>query len=64
MLSVDFEQPVGDVDSVIGVDADQMGVEGRMLDFGPRQAIRNDRLPKLLVRIHDNVSRVEQSRIR
>jgi hypothetical protein len=30
---VDFEQPVGDVNSVIRVDADQMGVKGGMVDF-------------------------------
>ena len=30
---MDFEQPVGDVNSVIGVDADQVGVEGRMVDL-------------------------------
>ena len=31
---MDFEQPVGDVNSVIRVDADQVGVEGGMMDFG------------------------------
>jgi hypothetical protein len=30
---MDFEQPIGDVNSVIGVDADQVGVEGRMMDL-------------------------------
>ena len=30
---VDFEQPVGDVDAEIGVDPDQIGIEGRMVDF-------------------------------
>ena len=29
---VDFEQPIGDVNSVIGVDADQMGIEGRVME--------------------------------
>ena len=42
---MDFEQPVGDVNSVIGVDPDQMGIEGRMMDLRLRQAIRDDRLP-------------------
>ena len=31
---MDFEQRVGDVNLVIGVDADQVGVEGGMMDFG------------------------------
>ena len=30
---VDFEQPVRDVDAEIGVDPDQIGIEGRMMDF-------------------------------
>jgi hypothetical protein len=30
---VDFEQAIGDVNSVIRVDADQVGVEGRMWIF-------------------------------
>jgi hypothetical protein len=28
---VAFEQPIGDVNAIIGVDADQMGVEGRVM---------------------------------
>ena len=60
---MDFEQPVRDVDAVIGVDADQVGIEGRMMDLRQRQAIRDDRLPKLLVRIHDDVSGIEQPRL-
>jgi hypothetical protein len=31
---MDFEQTIGDVNLVIGVDADQVGVEGGMMDFG------------------------------
>ena len=30
---MDFEQPIGDVNLVIGVDPDQMGVKGRMMDL-------------------------------
>ena len=41
---MDFEQPIGDVNSVIRVDADQVGVEGRVVDFGQRQAMRDHRL--------------------
>ena len=38
---VDFEQPVGDVNPVVGVYADQMGVEGRVMEFSQRRAIRD-----------------------
>jgi hypothetical protein len=31
-----------------------------MVDLRQRQPIRDDRLPKLLVRIHDDVSGIEQ----
>jgi hypothetical protein len=41
---MNFEQPIGDVNSVIRVDADQVGVEGHMVDFGQRQATRDHRL--------------------
>jgi hypothetical protein len=57
---VDFEQPVRDMDAEIWVDPDQVGVEGRMMDFRERQPIRHDRLPQLLVCIHDDMSGVEQ----
>jgi hypothetical protein len=30
---MDFEQPIGDVNSVIRVDTDQVGVEIRMMDL-------------------------------
>jgi hypothetical protein len=33
---MDFEQPIGKVDSVIGVDADQVGIEGRMMELRQR----------------------------
>ncbi len=42
---MDFEQPIGDMDSEIGVDPDQVGIERRMMDFRQRQPIRDDRLP-------------------
>jgi hypothetical protein len=38
---MDFEQPIGDANSVIRVDADQVGVEGHVVDFGQRQAMRD-----------------------
>jgi hypothetical protein len=30
---MDFKQPIRDVNSVIGVDADQVGIEGRMMEL-------------------------------
>ena len=41
---MDFEQPIGDVNSVIRVDADPVGFEGHVVDFGQRQAMRDHRL--------------------
>jgi len=61
---MDFEQTVRDMDAKIRVDADQVSIEGRMVDFGERQTIRDDRLPQLLVRIHDDVSGIEEPRLR
>jgi hypothetical protein len=37
-----------------------VGVEGRVVDLGQRQTLRDDRLPKLLVRIHSDVSGIKQ----
>jgi|SRR6516164_1301327 hypothetical protein len=55
-----IEQPIRDLNSVIGVDADQVGVESRVMELGQRQSVRDDRLPKLLVCIHDDVRGIEQ----
>ena len=33
---VDFEKPIGNVNSVIGIDADQMSVESRVMEFRQR----------------------------
>ena len=35
---MDFEPSVGDMDAEIRVDADQVCIKGRMVDFGQRQA--------------------------
>jgi hypothetical protein len=39
----DFEQPIRDVNSIVGVNADQVGVEGGMMDFasGRRSMVPN-----------------------
>ena len=56
---MDFKQPIGDMDAEIGVDADQVGVEGRMVELRQRQPIRDDRLTKLLMLIDDDVCSIE-----
>jgi hypothetical protein len=56
---VDFEQSLGDMNVEIGMDANQVGVEGGVVDLGQRSAIRDDWLTKLLIRIENDVGRVE-----
>jgi hypothetical protein len=51
------------MDAETQIDPDQVGIEGVMMDLGQRQPIRHDRLSKLLVRIGDDVSRIEQPRL-
>ena len=60
---MNFEQPVRDMDAEIRVDPDQVGIEGRMVDFCQRQPIRDDRLTQLLVGVHDDVSGIEEPRL-
>ena len=38
------EQSVRDMQSIVGIDPDQMGIEGGMMDFGEWQAVRDDGL--------------------
>ena len=58
---MNFQQPLGDVNAEISIDADQVGVESGVVELRERQAIRDDWLPKLLMLIDDNVGRVEKS---
>ena len=51
------EQSVRDMQSIVGIDPDQMGIEGGMMDFGERHAVRDDGLPELLVLIGNDVCR-------
>ena len=59
---MNLEKPTGDMDAEIRVDPDQIGVEGGMVDFGQRQAVRDNRLPKLFIGVHDDVSGIKQPR--
>jgi len=49
--------------SVVGVDPNQMRIECRVMDFGEGKAVRDDRLAQLLVRVRDDVGGVEQHRL-
>ena len=53
------EQTLRDVQSVVWIDSDQVGVEGGMMDFRKRDAVANHRLTKQFVLILDDVSSVE-----
>ena len=52
------------MNSVVGIDADEMSVERRMVDFRQWQSICHNRLTPLLVAIFDDVSGIEQQRFR
>lgn len=45
---------------IIRVDANQMRVEGRMMNLRERDAVRNNRLAKLLILIRDDMGGIEQ----
>jgi hypothetical protein len=47
----------------VGVDADQMGIECRMMNLRERDAVRNHWLAEQFVLVRDDVRRVEQQRI-
>jgi hypothetical protein len=40
-----------------------VGVEGRAMELRQRQAVRHDRLPRLLVGTHNDVSGIKQSQL-
>ena len=60
---VDVEEPVRDMDDAIGVDAEQIAVEGGVVDLGQRQTIRDDRVTQFLIGIANNVGGVEKARL-
>jgi len=49
---------------VIRIDADEMGVEGRVIDFRERNTIRNDWLPEPLIFVSNDMGGIEQQRFR
>jgi hypothetical protein len=56
---VDIKQPVGDVNTVIGINADQVSVEGCVVNLRQRKSVRDDGLSQLLVRIDDYMRGIE-----
>jgi len=61
---VQIEKPVGDMDSEVRVDADQLRVEGSVVNLRQRQPICDPRLTHLLVGIGNDMGRVEELRLR
>ena len=53
-------QSVRDMQSIVGIDPDQMGIEGGMMDFGEWQAVRDDGLPQPFILVGNDVRGVEQ----
>ena len=54
------QQPLGHMQPIVRVDADQMRVERRMMNFRERDAVRNHRLAELLILVRDDMGSVEQ----
>ena len=54
------QQLVRHVQPVIGIDADQVPVEGRVMNLGEKQAVLDDGLSQRLVLVGDDVGGVEQ----
>ena len=57
---VEHQEPLRDVHPTVGVDADQVVVEGGVVDLRQRDAIGDDRLAEQLVRVGDDVGGVEE----
>ena len=54
------EQSVRDMQSIVGIDPDQMGIEGGMMDFGEWQAVRDDGLPQPFILVGNDVRGIKQ----
>ena len=52
------EQPLGYMQPIVRVDADQMRIEGCVMDLRQREAVWHHRLAESLVRVRDDVGRV------
>jgi hypothetical protein len=58
------EQTLGYMKAVVGIDADQMGVKGSVMNFGQRNAVRHHWLPKVLILVGDDVRGVKEQGLR
>ena len=56
-----FQQPFRHMHTVVRVDANQVAVVGRVVDFRQRQSILNRWLSQLLVAVFDDVSCVKET---
>jgi hypothetical protein len=56
-------QALGYMQPIVGIDADQMGIKGGMMDLRQRDAVGNYWLAKPLVLIGDNVGGVQKQRL-
>ena len=52
------EQPFRYMQPIVRVDADQMCIEGRVMDLRQREAVWHHRLAESLVRVRDDMGRV------
>ncbi len=57
---IPHEQPLGYMQTIVRVDADQMGVEGSVMDLRQRYVVGYHRLPEPLVFVRDDVGRVQE----
>ena len=57
---MDFEQSVRHMNAEIGVNADQVRVKCRVVNFAQRQPVRDHRLSVLLISVHNDMSGIEQ----
>ncbi len=58
-----LKQTFREVDNAISINADEVGIEGRVVDFGEREAVGHDGLAQFLVWIGYDMRRVEQARL-
>ena len=52
------------MNAVVGVDADQVRIERRMMDLGKGQPVRDDRLAEVFAAIDNDISGVNQARLK
>lgn len=57
------EQPPRDVDAVTGIDADQMRIEGGVVDLGQGHPVLDNRLTQQFILVRNDVRGVEEERL-